>query len=256
MITKDDMILNGKILEDKKNYFVKFANYHGTFHVEYKQIKGLYRTKSFEDDIKIYRNLGKSVNKAEVEINYQAGLKKLEEQEKLSEKLSAAKEPVDEKLSLLFSPFFIYNTGTLSSKLPYSFGVSAKGHIAIDQFSFFKKLYLYGITAELAYFHSKKGVKQVSGPRASAGPLWQFPFSIGSHNLNYCISPELGIGIYNIKGIYDDTTAVKWNIQFTTGPLFNISSVLLYPNMKFDYIYDVNVPLFGTGIGIDIGFQF
>ena len=38
VITKDDMILNGKIIEDKKPAHIIFANYHGTFTIKYKMI--------------------------------------------------------------------------------------------------------------------------------------------------------------------------------------------------------------------------
>ena len=140
--------------------------------------------------------------------------------------------------------------------MPYSSGISLTGHIALDQFTYIKNIYLYGIVAELTYFHSKKEVKQVSGSRVSAGPLWQFPLSFGTFKFNYCISPEIGIGLYKIRGIYADADAVKWNILFKTGPVFHFSSILLNPNIEFDYIYDDNVPLLGVGVKIGVGLSF
>lgn len=255
VITNDDMILSGKILEDKKGVFIKFGNYHGIFTIDYRQIKEIHRTSRYEDDVKIFLDKGKKVNEAEVKTNYQAGLEKLEEQEKIAKK-DLKEERQKEFFSLLLSPFYNHNLGTLSNKLPYSYGVSVIGHIAPEQFEYIKKMYLRGIGAELAYLHSEKGIKQVSGPRISAGPLWKFPVSIGSFNFDYCISPEIGIGLYNIRGIYTDTTSVKWNILFYTGPIFNFSSILLYPHIKFDYIYDAAVPLYGIGLGIGAGYRF
>ena len=255
IVTNDEMILNGKIIEDKKDDYIKFANYHGTFHIEYKQIKEIHRTKSFEEDIKIFQDKGKSVNEAEVKTNYQAGLEKLEKQEKIAKK-DLKEEKQKEVFSLFLSPFYNYNLGTLSNKLPYSYGISVMGHIALDQSEYIKKMYLSGIGAEVTYFHSENGIRLVSGSRVSAGPLWKLPVSIGSFNFDYCISPEIGIGLYNIRGIYTDTTAVKWNILLSTGPIFNFSSFLVYPQIKFDYIYDDNVPLYGIGFSIGAGFCF
>jgi hypothetical protein len=255
VITNDDMILNGKILEDRKGEFLKFGNYHGIFTIDYKQIKEIFRTLRYEDDVKIFLEKGKMVNEAEVKTNYQAGIEKLEEQKKITD-IRKNEEKPKEAFSLFLSPFYNYNFGTLSNKLPQSYGVSAMGHFVLDEFEYIKKMYLSGIAAEFAYFHSEKGVRQVSGSRISAGPLWKFSISIGSFNFKYCIFPELGIGIYNIKGIYTDSTSVKWNILLSTGPIFNFSSVLLYPHIKFDYIYDSVVPLYGIGLGIGAGLRF
>jgi len=61
VITKDDMILNGKIIEDKKPAHIIFANYHGTFTIKYKMIKKIHRTESFKEDIEIFRDMRKEV---------------------------------------------------------------------------------------------------------------------------------------------------------------------------------------------------
>jgi hypothetical protein len=255
IVTNDEMILNGKIIEDRKNDYIKFANYHGTFHIEYRQIKEIHRTQSFEEDIKIFHDKGKPVNEAEVKTNYQSGLEKLEEQEKIAKK-DLKEEKQKEFFSLFLSPFYNYNLGTLSNKLPYSYGISVMGHIALEQSEYIKKMSLSGLGAEVTYFHSENGIRLVSGSRVSAGPIWKFPLSIGSFNFDYCISPEIGIGLYNIRGIYTDTTAVKWNMLLSTGPIFNFTSFLIYPQIKFDYIYDDIVPLYGIGFSIGAGFCF
>jgi hypothetical protein len=255
IVTNDDMILNGKIIEDKIDDYIKFANYHGLFHIEYKQIKEIHRTTSFEEDIKIFQDKGKSVDEAEVKTNYQAGLEKLAKQEGTVQ--NVIKEEIHTAdYSLFFSPFFYFNMGKLGSIVPFSFGGSVTGDIPLSQFQYLTRLYLTGIRAEIGYFHSEKRVKRVSGSRVSAGPLWQFPLSISGFHFIYCVSPEIGIGLYAIRGIYADTTAVKWNILFSTGPIFNFSSILLSPNIKIDYIFDGNVPLYGIGLGISFGYRF
>ncbi len=255
VVTNDDMILNGKILEDRKGEFLKFGNYHGTFTIDYRQIKEIHRTVRYEDDVKIFLEKGKKVNEAEVRSNYQAGLDKLEEQEKIAKK-EIKEEKRKEVFSFFLSPFYNNNFGKLSGKLPNSYGASAMGHIALDRFEFVRKMYLWGIGADFGYIHSENGNKKVSGPRMSAGPLWKFSVPIGYFSFDYCISPEIGIGIYSIRGIYVNSTSVKWNIIFNTGPIFNFSSFIIYPHLRFDYIYDGFVPLYGLGFGIGAGYRF
>ena len=254
--TNDGMVLNGKIIEDKKGDYIKFGNYHGTFHIEYRLIKGIHRTNSFKEDIKIFKDKGKTVNESEVMINYQAGVEKLEAQgvvpgEKAKEKDNK------KKIVLLVSPFYNFNIGKLSGELPHSFGGSVTGHFAIDQFDSIRKLYLSGVVAEAGYFYSENGGKKVSGPRISAGPLWNISIASGETTSVSCVaSPVIGFGWYVIKGRYEDAVELKLNAAFTAGPLFNVSAIVFAPLFRFDYIYDSTEPLYGIGFSIAAGFKF
>lgn len=251
VITNDEMILNGKILEEKKESYVKLGNYHGTFIIEYKLIKEIHRTERYEDDFKFFLKKKKPVNESDVKTNYQAGLEQLEKQKKANKD----KIPADGRHAILVSPFFNINLGKLNTVLPYSYGVNIMGDIAINRFQYLKKMFLTGIRTEIGYFHSEKGVKRVIGLSALAGPLWQFPISIGTYRFNYSIAPEFGVGWYSIKGRTEKLTAVKWNADIITGPIFKISSAVISPLIKFNYIYDNIVPLYGISFSIGAGFS-
>lgn len=247
------MILTGKILqENKKN--VGFGNYHGIFNIDRKQIKEIFRTDSFHADVKILRDTGKKVNESEVKANFEAGLAKLKEHDNKSNKGNKLEPDTYYKLSL--SPFFIINIGGLKEVLPFSFGSSIIGDFPIGQFDYAKAVFLTDVRVEIAYFYSEKGERKVVGFRASAGPLWQFPVSIGSINFNYYTAAEFGIGWYQIRGINEETSTEKWHILISTGPVFTIYSFVLSPYAQFDYIYDSIVPLYGIGLGITIGLKF
>ncbi len=254
IITNDDMILNGKILKDVKPVYVDFANYHGTFNIDYRQIKKIIRTESFEADVKIIEEMGQPVNKEEIKINYEAGLEKLEEQkidtEKEKEKIQSS------DYALFFSAFYNFNFGRIGSILPNSMDFSAACDIPLDQFRVNKMLHITGIRSEIAYSRSKNDEKGITGIRASAGPLWQIPLSFGQVHFNYCISPSFGIGSYSVSGLAKKAAGVKWNAGVTTGPLFKISSIIICPQLKFYYIYDGSNPLYGIGFGLGTGFYF
>ena len=255
IITKDDMILNGKILEEKKDDFIKFGNYHGEFHIEFRLIKEIHRTKSYKEDIKIFKDKGKAVNETEVMINYQSGLEKLEEQRSVSGD-KVKEEESKEKIVLLLSPFYNFNIGKLSGELPRSFGGSVTGYFTFNQFGSIRQLYMSGVAVEAGYFYSEKEGKQVSGPRVSVGPLWSFSLASGEINVSYVASPLIGFGWYAIKGRYEDAVEIKLNTVFITGPVFNFSSFMLAPLFRFDSIYDSAEPLYGIGFTIAAGVKF
>jgi hypothetical protein len=254
IITNDDMILNGKILKDAKPVYIDFANYHGTFNIDYKQIKKIIRTESYEADVKIIEEMGQPVNKEEIKINYEAGLEKLEEHKIETEK---GKEKIrSSDYVIFFSAFYNLNFGRIGSILPNSMDFSAACDIPLVQFRIIKMLHLAGIRGGIAYFHSKNGEKGITGFRVSTGPLWQLPVSFGKVHFNYCISPSFGIGRYSVSGLAKKAAGVKWNTGVTTGPFFKISSIIICPQLKFDYIYDGSNPLYGIGFGLGAGFCF
>jgi hypothetical protein len=254
IVTNDEMILNGKIIEDKKDDYIKFANYHGTFHIEYKQIREIFRTKSFEEDVKIFRDKGKSIDEKEVKTNYQAGLEKLGQQKIDKEKAAEIKE--SSEYAFFFSAFYSRNFGKIGSILYNSMDFSAACDIPMDQLGIIKMLYIAGIRGEIEYFYSKNDAKGITGYRAMAGPLWQIPVIIGKIPFKYCISPAFGIGRYSATGISNSAAGIKFNTSITTGPFFKISSIMIGPQLKFDYIYDSIAPLYRIGFGIDAGFCF
>ncbi|HPS57769.1 MAG TPA: hypothetical protein PK514_06645 [Spirochaetota bacterium] len=250
IITIDDMVLNGKILEENKKT-VTFGNYHGIFIIDLDKIKEIYRTGSYEDDLKILSDKGRVVNKDEVRTNYDSGLKKIREFEIEED----GREPFT-YFNLAIAPYIIFNLGKLGTILPCSYGVSLTACIPVSNFEFAKKIFLSGVSIEAGYFYSEKGERGVTGYRASAGPQWQFPVLTGSFKLDWFISAAFGAGWYNVKGLEQEMTAVKWNSGISTGLVFTVSSITISPLLRFDYIYDSKVPLYGMGAALSLGYRF
>jgi len=253
IVTNDGMILNGKILE-RKPAQILFGNYHGTFTIDRSQIKEIRETGSFQEDVLIYQEMGKAVDESEVKINYQAGVEKLEDTK--ADKADEAIPPASEYVSLLITPFYTSNTGKLGSVMPYSAGATIIGDFPLRRMRYIESTGITGIRSEAGYIYSKKGVKTVQGPRISAGPLWEFPFVFKGVRGSYAISPIAGIGWYTIEGRTEKTAALKWNAGVITGPVFYFKNAVFFPQVRFDYIHDGSVPLYGFGIGLGAGVRF
>lgn len=251
IVTNDDMILNGKILE-KKPVQIIFGNYHGIFTIERAQIKEIHETKSFKEDVLIFQKKGKRVDENEVKKNFQAGLEKLKDRER--DKGGDTTPPA--RYTFLLTPSYMVNIGKLGAVMPHSAGVSLTGDIPLRRLPLTEKTGITGIRSEAGYFYLKNGAKTVQGPRLSSGPLWEFPFSIGDIRCTYSFSPVLGIGWYTIEGRTEKTAALKWHAGCITGPAFFIQNTVLFPQLRFDYIHDGSVPLYGIGFGLGLGYRF
>ncbi len=249
IVTTDGMTLNGKIIEDIKNDHVKFGTYHGIFTIYYDQIREKHKTDNYQEDIKIFKDMGKTVSEAEIKTNYQAGIKKLEEKQIRDKKARAA----STKYLLLVSPFFNFNLGKIQTLLPYSFGAFLMGDVRVQsKYRFLPST----VRIDLHYFHSEKGIKKISAFRFGLGTAWIFPLEGRGFHVNLTLSPVFGGGYYAVTGRDGNTGGFKWHASLSFGPEFNISSWVISPQVRFDYIYDGAAPLYGIGISIGAGYFF
>ncbi len=294
IVTNDDMIINGKIIKEVKGEYVTLANNHGIFKINFNNIKEIQRTANYQEDIKVFNKLGQTVDETAVKQNYEKGIKKLEElnleakeikpdliiadpdnNEKAAETIKIEQDSKDtETISkdiemdfkqirpdikktkqpsveflLLLSPFINFNFKPFDAVMPYGYGVLILGNIL------FQKKYIYlpaGASIEMQYFHSGEAVKNIDGFRFAAGPIWIIPLKY----LNLSFSATFGAGYYGIKGIYEKKEALKFNFTFASGPEFFISSWMISPKIRFDYIHDGVAPLFGIGISVEAGYRF
>ncbi len=257
IITRDDMILNGKIMEKKWKQII-FGNYHGVFTIDKSQIKEMHETRDYKEDLSIFRNKGRRVDESEVKKNYQAGLARVKDRG--NEKVDGKSVP--RRYTLYITPFYIINGGRLGEVMPHSTGVALMGDIPLKEgiplkgFPDIRKAGISGLRAEAGYFSSKNNTKSVQGARISSGPLWEFPFTIAGINGIYTISPVLGIGYYTIENGYRRAAAVKWHASCITGPTFVFHNTVVFPQLRFDFIYDGKAPLYGIGLGIGLGYRF
>lgn len=249
LVTKDDMILNGKIIEDIKGKYIKFANYHGIFTIDYPQIKEIHKTGTYHEDVRIFKKMGKSVDEAEVKTNYLAGIEKLK-----ADKLVKSRARTDAtQYLLLVSPYFIFNLGKIESVLPYSYGAFLLNDIRFQsKYGFLPK----SLRINIQFFYSENDSKMISAFRAELGTAWIIPFEGRSIRFNFTMSPTFGAGYYEVKGESRETENVKFNFSFSTGLEFLLSSWVISPQVRFDYIHDGSAPLYGLGFSLGAGYIF
>jgi len=258
IITKDDMILNGKILEDKKPQYLILANNHGTFTIRYNLIKEIHKTDSFEEDVYVFRTMGKQISEEEVKKNYLAGKEKLEKQQgkQLKEKPSPGENA--DSLIVMLNFFMAKNSGDLEPVLPYSLGSSLSFLIPINTIPATGKYFLYGLDSELSYYHSVKGGRSIKGFNAAAGPVWVIPVNISEYRFSFNISALAGAGWYSITNdeIEENESAIKWNISVHAGPVFRLDAIVFSTQIRLDYIHDGIAPMHGAGLTVGAGYAF
>lgn len=250
IITVDNMVLNGKIIEENKKA-VRFGNFHGVFIIDRDKIREIYRTDSYEDDLKILSGKGRSVNREEVRNNYDSGQKKIDELETSQQGF----EPAD-VLNISLLPLVVFHSGELCDVLPYSYGLSLTAQFPVNKFYYAKKFYISDISVEAGYLFSEKDERSVTAYRLCAGPLWKFSILTGPLKIDWFVSAVSGAGWYDVQGTYDRMNAVKWSAGVYTGPGFTISRITLTPMLRFDYIYDSTAPLYGIGAALSLGYIF
>jgi len=258
VITKDDMILNGKILEDKKPQYLILANYHGTFTIKYSVIKEIHRTESFEEDIKIFRNIGKEINDEEIKKNYTAGEKEMKERLQKQKKEKTDEQKPEETGTILFSIFHDKNTGELEGVLPYSSGISISAEFIAPPLPVLKNIDIYGYGGNISYYYSADNDRQIKGFNLSAGPVWRFPASLSGYEFDLKIAPFLGAGWYSIVNneVDKETGALKMNFTFQAGPDFRFGSLVVSTRFRLNYIHDSSAPMKGAGLAIGAGYAF
>jgi len=248
VVTTDGMILNGKIIEIENEY-VKLGNYHGIFKINYELIKEMHQTNNYQEDLKIFKKMGKPVNETVVKKNFQSGIEKLNAKITEEKKIKAG----TIRYLLHVSPFFMANMGKARSILPYSFITSLMGDIRFNsRFDYLPK----GVRIDVQYFYSGSGTKNISAYRFGLGPVWNFPFEINGFSLNLTLSPTFGTGYYSVKGRYDETASAKFNASLAAGMEFLISSWVISYKVRFEYIHDAFMPLYGIGVCVGAGYLF
>jgi len=258
VITKDDMILNGKILEDKKPQYLIFANYHGTFTIKYSLIKEIHRTGSFEEDIKVFRDIGKEVNDEEIKKNYIAGEEKLEERLQEQKKDKTENKKPEGTGVILLNIFYDRNTGELEEVLPYSSGISFSGEFIVPPLPFLNDFNVHGLGGSISYYYSADNDRQVKGLSLSAGPIWRLPVNLSGYNFDFKITPFLGAGWYSIINdeVDKEAWALKMNFTLQAGPEFRFGSLVISTGLHVNYIHDSSAPMEGAGLTIGAGYAF
>lgn len=232
IISLDKSVIEGKIIEEKGTYYL-IANEKGTFKVLKKNIKDIYRTKAYGDNIEVQKiyfvrdpKLSKNITKAPIiKRRKKLNLKEVENKKDKKEKkihldywdygrihvsgtyfntfLSNTRQELEshKRISNGFGCELAYEQGLnfLIKKPTKSEGVSKEKKKRIVPR--FPEL-MPGVRVELGYINFAKDIEKdhsrtVTGFTLAVGPMWAFPYP---HNYWGCIivSGEVGITFLEI----------------------------------------------------------
>jgi len=247
IILKNGTLLVGKI-KVKNNKTIVFKNYYGDFQISREQIKELFETDSYVDDIKIRKRLGIDFDEGDIRKNYEAGLKKSTIKEKKETKLN------DQSWrggKILLSGNYYYVLGDLNEPIPFGFGAMLACDQGLDRLAGYKRhFWMPGIRIEGGYFYFSRSDNTLSGITVSAGPLWQYGLGKGYWGtIGFSIQP--GMSFLSIKEPGESVKSNTFTLHSTLGYEYPLGRISLFFMTRYMYIYDRDVVF--NSIGVSAG---
>lgn len=238
IVTIDDMVLNGKIIEKNDNGII-FGNYYGIFDIKRKLIKSIFETFSYQEDLNLYKKFGKNVNERDIERNFETGQKK--KMERTSKDTS--------NINIFITPFYYRNFLDFKNILPNGYGLSLTADYNFRSF--------FGARIETDYLLSEKSISKINGYSLLIGPVIFFKTKICDFNF----SPMAGMGYYFLNTENDigegfSKIKLSYNFRAIAGISFYFNNLMIMPNIRFNYVYDKTSPLVSIGAGFSVGMRF
>lgn len=250
LILKSGTLLVGKVKSSSEESII-FKNYYGAFNVKRGDIDKLYVTKSYKEDIALRKKMGMDFSEQDIKRNYEAGEKKLTEQEE--EKLKPDKRseaPLRSGGSLSAEGGWLSSYGEVRDTLPYGFC----GFIAYEQGLDFiaggRYPFMPGLRAEGGYLYYNSGDASMQGFTGSMGPVWLFPVTGG--NVRFSIQP--GVSTLDIENGELSASTFTFTLHSILGYEYTFSDASIFINARFLYLYDKDV--FFNSAGLSAGFSF
>lgn len=252
LILKNGTLLVGKVKSSSDKSIV-FKNYYGAFTVNREDIEKLYVTKTYKEDISLRKKMGMDFSVDDIKRNYEAGEKKLTEQEVAKLKTSLQK-PAESPLrcggSFFIEGGWLYSIGDVNEVIPYGYGGFAAYEQGLDFITGERYLLMPGLRIEGGYLYYSSGDAFIKGPTASLGPVWHFPVPGG--NIRFSLQP--GASALNVEN--GDLSASTFTFTFNSilGYEYTFSSTSIFINARYLYVYDKDV--FFSSAGITAGFSY
>lgn len=290
----DRMVLTGKVISETDEA-IEFGNSYGTFTVQKKDIRKIYVTDSYKEDMKILKRLRQRINEKSIRKNVLAGVKIINEGGSGSGSVSGDdKKKKDTKAAQGNNTPWNYGRLVISGSY-FSTFMSTYG----QQYRKINSILPSGIGAELAYeqgldFQKKKkkdsllrtntSVKknncgipalriafgylyftndiindktlEVSGYTAEAGLIWAFPSPTSKWGC-FTLGAMGGLGFLDI--INRETDRKRWSYTPAATAFFGyeyyIKVVSLVFQLRYTYLYDSKVAFHGLGGTFGLSFK-
>ncbi len=239
LVTRDGMVLNGKIVKNKKPDYLILKNAHGEFTIKYAQIRSLSVTDNPEADLRVLKGLGKNFSSESVRRNYEAGTADFRR------KKPAAKSVSDLDGYVISAHCSLVKvTGDLGSRLPYGL----EGQLTARAEA--KVLFSDGLEGGVSYRHFSRDGRKLTGFALTAGPVWSLRLT-DSAALDF--SAYAGGGLYSVETSGTSLNSFKMSCGAYAGPMLNLYNSVVSFRVKIDYTVDSDAPLYGVGLALGAG---
>lgn len=240
----DGTIINGKIIMTQKNGDIKVTNYYGTFDVKKELILKIQKTGSPDEDVDIYKKMGKKVDKDAIKRNYDYGQRKWEELFR-----PGKRKGYFSYINCSLAPSYMATLGAFKEDIPYGMGGFASVVVGMHESLFIDT------RADFGYLYYQEGDITVSGIMALVGGMWYMPITKRHRGrLHFSLLP--GVTYLNtIMGPTVDSTDVTFTLSSAVGYDYPLNkNIMVFGDFRYLYVYDKEYPL--NGIGMEIGVSY
>ncbi len=244
----DGTVLNGKITKRTSESIV-VSNYYGTFTIKNELIEKMQVTSDYTEDIRVLKQMGRSVNREEIKRNYDSGFKK-----KIDSGRDFQGDRILANMGFSISTTYFFTVGKLRDILPYGYGSHLSYELGLKNIIYEKPLPAFPeIKAEIGYLRFVRNPARVTGFFVTAGPSWLFPV-VRNHRGRVRLFFLSGVSFLSIEGEDFKTGSNTLIVNSGIGYEYPMKEVILFLNTRYTHIYDVEVPLRSIGIELGVGY--
>ncbi len=256
---RDTTILVGKVIKDESKNIV-FKNSFGEFTIKRELIKKLFITKHYNEDIAIFRQLGRKADETVIKENYYAGLGEEAPGEKKKPSLKNENSSMlimnNTNSEISFSSSYMFVTGKLNEVIENGFSFNIEYTAPPDILPGLKlRKWMPLITADLSYQHFQQENCRINGITILAGPSWNMSFwdkKYGSVKAGFLG----GISAFAISGENSSTSTTTFTTEIFTGYSKSFHTFTVFTYLKYLYVYDRDIDLNSVGFSLGTGYMF
>lgn len=237
----DGSVINGIIIQMSDDKIV-LKNSFGTFNIDRIYLKSYNKTSTYKEDIRIIKSKGLNVDQTEIKENFLAGLRSdIDNKNTANEVLKR----------IQLSGSYLFALG----KLEQIFNHGNTIYLSYEQptFSFMEKIGIRYFLLDAGYVSYNRSDKQVYGPSILAGPKFFFPYKL-FQNGDLTAEINTGISFTTYKSDFHKGSSNTFTFNAAIGYEYLFSNIILGGRIRFNYLYDIDVPLYGLGFELSFGF--
>ncbi len=252
LILKNETVLVGKV-KGKYEDRIIFKNSYGAFNVSRDQIKKLYETKSYKEDITIRKKLGLNFNALDIRKNYSEGDKSLTPSEvkklKAGTETRKTEKETTRRNRIQIEPVFTKTMGELGSSIPYGYGALLSYSRDFESLPFFN-IYLRG-----GYIYHNNAPYKLGIATTLGGPGFSAPVK-GSLNHWITGSVTAGASYMNISNETDKADTISFTTFSHLGYEYRMNRTGFFINICHLYVYDKDVFFHSAGLSAGLIIKF